>query len=77
MQMMSIKCELALEIRKAVPITPTLLKDIYYKVKLDSPVELVCYIVLLIGFYLFLRCSNLVSKTGDKFNPKEQLTVNS
>ena len=74
LHMMSIKRELATAVKKAVPMTPALLRDIYHKAKLDSPVEVTCYIALVIGFYLFLRRSNLVSETGEKFNPKEQLT---
>ena len=41
---------------------------------LESAIEVLCYIALLIGFYLFLRRSNLAAESMDKFNPKEQLT---
>ena len=71
---MSIKCELATVVCKAVPITPKILIDVYQQVKLDSPVEVVAYVALLIVFYLFLCRSNLVPETGEKFNCKEQLT---
>ena len=36
--------------------------------------EVVCYMALLVGFYLFLRKSNLVPESTTTFNPKEQLT---
>ena len=73
-EMMSIKWELVSVVRKAAPLTPKVLKDIYGKVDLSSPVEVVAYVALLLGFYLFLRRSNLVSETGERFEPKEQLT---
>ena len=74
LELMSIRKELATVVKKATPMTPQLLLDIYNKVNLKSAFELVSYVALLIGFYLFLRRSNLVSETEKKFNPKEQLT---
>ena len=74
LEMMSIRKELATVVKKAVPITPQLLLELYQKVDLKDPVETLAYIALVLGFCLFLRRSNLVAESGEKFNPKEQLT---
>ena len=46
------------------------------KIDLASPVEVLCYAALVLGFCLFLRRSNLAPDTGVSFNPQEQLTRN-
>ena len=74
LEMMSIKRELAGPTKKAVPVTARLLTEIYRHVNLQSDQELVCYVALLVGFYLFLRQSNLAPDTCTTFNHKEQLT---
>ena len=74
LEMMSIKRELAGLTKKAVPVTARLLTEIYRHVNLQSDQELVCYVALLVGFYLFLRQSNLAPDTCTTFNHKEQLT---
>ena len=73
-EMMSIKRELAGPVHKAKRLTLEILLEIYQKVNLKSSMEILAYIALLIGFYMFLRCSNLVPETAETFNPKEQLT---
>ena len=74
LEMMAIKRELAGPVKKAVPVTPQLLSQIYSKVNLKNMLEVVCYVALLVGFCLFLRKSNLVPDTEGSFNEKEQLT---
>ena len=54
LEMMSIRKELATAVKKATPMTPTLLREIYSKVDLTSAVEVTCYAALVIGFHLFL-----------------------
>ncbi len=53
-------------------MTPSLLKQIAALVTDDFSV--VCYTALLIGFYLFLRKSNLVPDSKRFFDPRKQLT---
>lgn len=69
-----IKYELAHAVKQAKPITPDILRDIYNHVQLQNVFEIVCYTALLLGFYMFLRKSNLVPDTTRSFNSKEQLT---
>lgn len=72
--MRAIKRELAHPIKQAEPMTPDILKDIYNVLNLNKPYEIVCYTAILVGFYLFLRKSNLVPDGKNNFNPAEQLT---
>lgn len=72
--MRAIRLELAHPIKQAEPVTPHLLRCIYEHVDLHSPFDLVCYTALLVGFYLFLRKSNLVPESVKEFNPCKQLT---
>ena len=74
MEMRSIRFELAGPIKKATPITPQILCDIYSVIQLSDPLHVVAYLALVMGFCLFLRKSNLVPETRGTFNPKEQLT---
>lgn len=69
----AIKFELAHPIKRAVPMTPDLLRDIYRQIDLGSLEDVVCYIALLLGFFMFLRKSNLVPDTKLNFNSEEQL----
>ena len=73
-EMRSIQFELIHEIKKAIPMTPKILDEIYRFVNISIPVQLVCYVALVVGFTLFLRKSNLVPDTESSFNPDEQLT---
>lgn len=70
----ALRYELAHPVKQAVPVTPQLLKQMYNHIDLNSRFDLVCYTALLLGFYMFLRKSNLVPDTLQGFNPKEQLT---
>ena len=66
--------ELAKPVKQAEPMTPEILREIYNHMDLTDTMEVVCYTAILIGFYLFLRKSNLVPESTVTFNPEEQLT---
>lgn len=68
-----LKAELANLVRQSKPITPRILWDIYQVISVTDVVDVVCYTALLIGFYLFLRSSNLVPRRADGFQPGIQL----
>lgn len=70
----AIRLELVHPVRQAEPMTPSMLRAIYNHVDLSSVTDIVCYTALLVGFYLFLRKSNLVPESRTSFNPKKQLT---
>lgn len=70
----ALKFELAHATKQAKPLTPRLLFRIYQHINLSEPQDLVAFCALLIGFYLFLRASNLVPVSQQEFNPQEQLT---
>lgn len=70
----AIKQELSHPIRQAEPMTVDVLRQIYNKIDLDNGFDIVCYTALLVGFYLFLRKSNLVPDSKNSFNPQKQLT---
>lgn len=72
--MRALKQELAHPVKQAVPVTPQLLKSIYNCLDLTSTRDVVSYTALLVGFYLFLRRSNLVPDSRDAFDPQKQLT---
>lgn len=69
----AIKFELAHPIKQAEPVTPELLRELYDFIDLSSLRDIVCFTALLLGFYMFLRKSNLVPDTLQGFNPSEQL----
>ena len=73
LQLKALKFELAGPVKKAVPVTPQLLLDLYQYVDVNDDVEIVAYVGLLIGFCLFLRKSNLVPDTKNGFILNEQL----
>ena len=75
LELMAIKRELAHVIKKAPPITPEILVEIYKFVNKQDQLELVAFAVLVVGFTLFLRNSNLVCDTLNSFNSREQLTL--
>ena len=59
-------------IKQAEPVTPQLLLKLSKVVKVSDQVEMVARTALLLGFYLFLRKSNLVPDTMTTFNINEQ-----
>ena len=60
------------ELKQAEPVTPQLLLKLSKVVKYTDQVEMVSWTALLLGFYMFLRKSNLVPDTMDTFNKQEQ-----
>ena len=73
-EMMGIKKELAHIIKKAPPVTPQILMEIFKHVNIKDQMQVVAFAALVVGFQLFLRKSNLVPDTIESFNDKEQLT---
>lgn len=61
-------------IKQAEPITPSLLLKIHKLLEFSNPKHTVFWAVLLTGFYLLLRKSNLVPINKITFNPKKQLS---
>ena len=55
-------------IKQAAPITPQLLVRLSKVVNYRDRVEVIAWTATLLGFYLFLRKSNLVPEAMDKFN---------
>lgn len=68
-----IKMELMCAVKQSKPITPRILWEIYQLIDTGNPFHVVCYTALLLGFYLFLRSSNLVPKSVAGFEPGNQL----
>ena len=62
------------EVKQAYPITPDLLVKLSKVVNYKDQVEIVSWGATLIGFYMFLRKSNLVPDTREEFDPKYQFT---
>ena len=62
------------EVKQAAPITPELLVKLSKVVDYKDLVELVSWTGTLLGFYMFLRKSNLVPDTMEDFNPEHQFT---
>ena len=60
------------EVKQAEPFTPQLLLRISKVVNYKDQVELVAWAATLLGFYMFLRKSNLVPDTTDTFNAEQQ-----
>ena len=59
-------------IKQAKPATPQLLLKLSQVVNYRDQVEMVAWTGLLLGFYMFLRKSNLVPDTIDTFNKEQQ-----
>ena len=59
-------------IKQAVPITPELLLKMGKVVNYLDQVEMVAWVGVLLGFYMFLRKSNLVPDTMESFEPEHQ-----
>lgn len=72
--MRGLKFELAHPIKQAAPMTPDLLRRIYHMVDFSRAEELVSYTAILIGFYMFLRRSNLAPETQEGFQEGRHLT---
>ena len=61
-------------VKQAEPITPLLLVRMSKVVNYKDKVELIAWTATLLGFYMFLRKSNLVPEAMDKFDPVQQFT---
>lgn len=70
-----LRFELAHATKQAKPMTPRLLFQIYQHINTADPWDVVKFAALILGFYLFLRASNLVPMSKEDFTPGEQLTV--
>lgn len=60
-------------VNQAKALNPALLKRIRYVLDETDPVEVVAYVICLVGFFLFLRASNLVPGSRKDFDPNKQL----
>lgn len=61
-------------VRQQKPLTPELLLRIHSLLNFHRVNDVVFWAILLTGFFLLLRKSNLVAETQDTFDPKRQLT---
>ena len=59
-------------IKQAEPVTPEILLKLSRVVNYRDTIETVAWAGLLLGFYMFLRKSNLVPDTMDQFNGEQQ-----
>ena len=59
-------------IKQAEPITPQLLVHMSRVVNYKDKIEVIAWTAVLLGFYMFLRKSNLVPEAMDKFNAIQQ-----
>lgn len=55
-------------------MTPAILKAIRLQLNDANITDVVTYALCLVGFFLFLRSSNLVPKSRHRFDPFKQLT---
>ena len=59
--------------RQAAPLTPHILRRMYYELDFSRPVDVVMWALMLVAFFTMSRKSNLVTTGRDKFNPNKQL----
>ena len=59
-------------IKQAEPITPQVLLRMSKVVNYRDRIETIAWTATLLGFYMFLRKSNLVPDAMDKFQPLHQ-----
>ena len=67
-----LKRVMAHAVKQAEPVTPQLLIKLSKVVNFTNQVEMVAWTALLLGFYMFLRRSNLVPDTMDSFDKEQQ-----
>ena len=72
MFMQGLKRVLIHAIKQTEPMTPELLLRLSKVVNYMDEVELVAWVATLLGFYMFMRRSNLVPDSVDNYNIKEQ-----
>ena len=56
-------------VKQVEPITPTILAKLSKVVNYHDKIEVIAWTATLLGFYMFLRKSNLVPDAMDKFDP--------
>ena len=61
-------------VKQVSPITPQILQRISKVVNYKDKIEVIAWTAVLLGFYMFLRKSNLVPEAMDKFNSAQQFT---
>ena len=61
-------------VKQAVPVTPQLFLRMSKVVNYRDKIEVITWIAVLLGFYMFPRKSNLVPDAMDKFNASYQFT---
>ena len=61
-------------IKQAAPITPQILVRLSKVVNYRDQVEMVAWVGVLLGFYMFLRRSNLVPDSRTTFDKEHQFT---
>ena len=59
-------------VKQAEPVTPQILSRLSRVINYRDPVEIVAWTGLLLGFYMFLRKSNLVPDTIEQFDKEQQ-----
>ena len=67
-----LKCRMDHIVKQVAPITPHILVKMSKVVNYKDTVELIAWTATLIGFYMFLRKSNITPEAMDKFNPLHQ-----
>ena len=72
MFLQGLKRIMAHAVKQAAPITPEILLRLSRVVNYQDQVEMISWVGVLLGFYMFLRKSNLVPDTMDTFQPEHQ-----
>ena len=60
-------------VSQAPPITPLILGEIYSLLNFRKKIDIVFWALILVGFFMMLRASNLVPKSKKSFSQKRQL----
>lgn len=60
--------------RQAAPLSPHILRKLYFLLDFTKPADVVMWALLLVAFFTMSRKSNLVTTGKEKFNPKKQLS---
>ena len=61
-------------VKKAMPITPNILMDMYRYLNFGDSFDLVFWTLCLLMFFLMARKSSMIPNSVGKFDPKKQLT---
>ena len=62
-------------VKQAAPVTPLILLKMSKVVNYRDKIEVIAWTAVLLGFYMFLRKSNLVREAMDKFQAEQQFTT--